>query len=79
MWNLFSRPEESTRMLRNSLLKIEELTEDIPFFNTITNFESEQNKGPEEANIREEMVRKKDSLKFKEFNGIFYTEKTTIL
>ncbi|GFY58642.1 transposon Ty3-I Gag-Pol polyprotein [Trichonephila inaurata madagascariensis] len=57
---------------RSPLLKIEEHTEDIPFLNTITSFESEQNKDPEVANIRNEMVRKRDSSKFKEFNGTLY-------
>ncbi|GFX02497.1 transposon Ty3-I Gag-Pol polyprotein [Trichonephila clavipes] len=44
------------------LLKIEELTDDIPFLNTISNFKSEQNKDPEVANIRDEMVRKRETL-----------------
>ncbi|GBM68120.1 Transposon Ty3-I Gag-Pol polyprotein [Araneus ventricosus] len=67
------RHQDADCLSRNPLPKIEEETsEDIPFLNTITNFKEEQSKDPKVADIREEMVRSRDSTKFKEFNGILY-------
>ncbi|GBM80684.1 Transposon Tf2-8 polyprotein [Araneus ventricosus] len=58
---------------RNQLPKIEEeISEDIPFLNTITNCKEEQSKDPKVADIQEEMGRRRDSRKLKELNGILY-------
>ncbi|GBL98739.1 Transposon Ty3-I Gag-Pol polyprotein [Araneus ventricosus] len=73
VFNSGRRQQDADCLSRNPLPEIEEETsEDIPFLNTITNFKEEQSKDPKVADIQEEMGRKRDSTKFKEFNGILY-------
>ncbi|GBM76546.1 hypothetical protein AVEN_66006-1 [Araneus ventricosus] len=64
--------QDADCLSRNPFPKIEETSEDIPFLNTIANFKEEQSKDPKMADILGKMDRRRDSTKFKEFNGILY-------